>query len=49
MEDRATYQWDRLLCSLALVEPIALALLPVCRTSQTSLMLCTRASTSPGT
>lgn len=45
----ATYQCDRLLCSLAFVEPTTLALLPVCRTSQASFMLFTRASTSPGT
>ncbi|WRX28852.1 hypothetical protein QQP08_021339 [Theobroma cacao] len=46
---KITDQWDLLLCSLALVEPTALALLPVCRTSQTSFMLFTCASTSPGT
>lgn len=42
-------QWDLLLCSFALVDPTALALLPVWRTSQTSFMLLTCASTSPGT
>ena len=42
-------QCDRLLCSLAFVEPTTLALLPVCRTSQASFMLVTRTSTNPGT
>ena len=40
-------QCDRLLCSLAFVEPTTLALLPVCRMPQASSMLVNRASTSP--
>lgn len=44
-----TNQCDRLLCSFALVDPTALALLPVRKASQTSFILFTWASTSPGT
>lgn len=46
---KTQYQWDRLLCSFTLLDPTALALLPVCSTFQASLMLLTLASTMPGT
>ena len=42
-------QCDRLLCSLAFVEPTTLALLPVCRMPQASSILVNRASSNPGT